>query len=58
MFGFFIVSASAQKNPKGCNWCGNAYNEADYCGLCGKNDQGEIRPGFVPKPNKNLLDRS
>jgi hypothetical protein len=46
-FGFMFAENSKLKNPKGCNWCGNKYNEAIYCGLCGKNEEGEIRPGFV-----------
>lgn len=49
LFGFFIVTAAAPLHAKGCNWCGNSYNEAEFCGLCGKNDAGELRPGFVPK---------
>jgi hypothetical protein len=53
LFGYLIISASGQKNPKGCSWCGNKYNEAEYCGLCGKNDAGDTRPGFVAKHGKN-----
>lgn len=49
LFGFFIVSASGIKNAKGCQWCGNTYNEAEYCGLCGKNEAGELREGFISK---------
>lgn len=49
LFGYFIIGASGLKEAKGCHWCGNTYNEAEYCGLCGKNEAGEIRPGFVPK---------
>lgn len=52
LFGFFIVSSSGQKTPKGCNWCGNTYNEAEFCGLCGKSEAGEIRPGFIAKTKK------
>ncbi len=48
-FGYFIIESFSKKNPKGCKWCGNKYNEAIYCGICGKNDDGEIRPGFIKK---------
>lgn len=52
LFGFFIVSSSGLKHAKGCNHCGNSYNEAEFCGLCGKNDVGEIRDGFILKVKK------
>ena len=42
--GYFIAESSRQINARGCNWCGNKYNEAEYCGLCGKNDKGKNRP--------------
>jgi Na+-driven multidrug efflux pump len=42
--GFLITEGGAAKNPRGCNWCGNKENEAEYCGLCNKNENGEIRP--------------
>lgn len=42
-FGYFIIESFSQKNAKGCIWCGNKYNEAEYCGLCKKNKAGEIR---------------
>jgi hypothetical protein len=45
-FGYFIIESLANKNAKGCKWCGNKRNEAEYCGLCGKNDEGITRPGF------------
>ncbi len=47
--GYLISEMVRQENPKGCKWCGNKYNEAEYCGICGKNDAGEIKPGFVEK---------
>ena len=47
--GFLITSGSRLKNAPGCNWCGNAENEAEYCGLCGKNINGDIKPGFVKR---------
>jgi 4-amino-4-deoxy-L-arabinose transferase-like glycosyltransferase len=42
-FGYFIICSFALRNPIGCNWCGNTKNEAEYCGLCGKNKEGQIR---------------
>lgn len=41
IFGYFIVSSFALRNPAGCQWCGNKDNEAEYCGLCGKNAEGK-----------------
>jgi hypothetical protein len=44
--GYFIVeSLSNHKSP--CQWCGNTYNEAEYCGLCGKNKSGIVKQGFI-----------
>jgi len=45
-FGYFIIESFSQKKAKGCNWCGNKYNEAKYCGVCGKNEEGIVREGF------------
>lgn len=44
--GFLIAESSAQANPRGCKWCGNKDNEAEYCGLCGKNENGDKSPYF------------
>lgn len=41
--GFIIAENSRLGNAKGCQWCGNKYNEAEYCGLCGKNENGNLR---------------
>ena len=46
---FFIVLGAKRKNPIGCRHCGNADNEALYCGLCHKNDAGDLRPGYIPE---------
>ncbi|MES2849257.1 MAG: hypothetical protein V4685_09380 [Bacteroidota bacterium] len=46
---YWIVESLSNKKAKGCAWCGNKYNEAAYCGLCGRNEAGEIRPGFISK---------
>ncbi len=43
LFGYFIITSFKLRNPKGCNWCGNKYNEADYCGICKKNLSGDLR---------------
>ena len=42
-FGYFIIESFSQKNARGCNWCGNKKNEAEYCGLCKKNELGETK---------------
>ncbi len=47
--GFLIAESSAQANPRGCKWCGNKDNEAEYCGLCGKNENGALSPLFKTK---------
>lgn len=48
-FGHFVLRLFPLINPTGCNWCGNKYNEAEFCGLCGKNEAGEIRESFKAK---------
>jgi hypothetical protein len=45
-FGYLIAENGRSIYARGCRWCKNDYNEAAYCGLCGKNDEGEVRPGF------------
>jgi hypothetical protein len=42
--GYFIISSFALRRAAGCIWCGNAYNEAEYCGMCGKNAEGNHIP--------------
>ena len=44
IIGFIIVNYSAPKYVKGCNHCGNKLNEAEYCGICKKNEAGDLRP--------------
>ena len=44
--GYLIAEGSALKHPRGCAWCGNTENEAEYCGLCGKNENGDLKPNF------------
>lgn len=40
--GLLITMSWSVANPRGCGWCDNKENEAEYCGLCGKNVQGEL----------------
>ena len=44
LFGYIIIRCFAPRNIYGCKWCGNKYNEAEYCGLCSKNEEGDLRP--------------
>ncbi|MES2656369.1 MAG: hypothetical protein V4620_12315 [Bacteroidota bacterium] len=43
LIGYFIISSFGLRNPRGCKWCGNEYNEAEYCGICKKNENGELK---------------
>ena len=43
---FFFAMNSGSSNPRGCKHCGNTENEAEYCGLCHKNEAGDLRPGM------------
>ena len=38
--GLFIALNSGQLNARGCTHCENDQNEAEFCGLCGKNEEG------------------
>lgn len=42
--GFLLCDNSGAKEPKGCKWCGNTENEAEYCGLCYKDEDGNLSP--------------
>jgi glucan phosphoethanolaminetransferase (alkaline phosphatase superfamily) len=44
LFGFFVISSFKLRTPIGCKWCGNEYNEAEFCGICKKNELGNLRP--------------
>jgi len=46
LFGIFIIESSRLRTA-GCKWCGNKYNEAEFCGLCGKNEAGELKPDWI-----------
>ena len=43
LIAYFIISSRPLRQAKGCQWCGNTYNEVEYCGVCGKNEQGELK---------------
>lgn len=43
IIGLFLTVGGAGKNPVGCTHCGNKLNEAEYCGICGKNKEGELK---------------
>lgn len=43
---YFLISILPKKNPIGCPHCNNPYNEAEYCGICGKNSIGERKEGL------------
>ncbi|MFY0644631.1 MAG: hypothetical protein JXR19_09225 [Bacteroidia bacterium] len=42
LISLFITIGSAKKDPRGCTHCGNDKNEAEYCGICGKNYEGDL----------------
>ncbi len=42
--GYLAAESAALKKPRGCLYCGNRENEAEYCGVCGKNDNGDTQP--------------
>ena len=44
LFGYFVVHLFPLRDPPGCKWCGNERNESEYCGVCGKNQAGELKP--------------
>jgi hypothetical protein len=44
--GVLLVWLLPKKNRPGCLHCGNKYNEAEYCGICGKNILGERKEGL------------
>jgi hypothetical protein len=46
LVALIVVIGSAHKNPIGCGHCENRLNEAEFCGLCGKNEAGLTRDEF------------
>jgi branched-subunit amino acid permease len=51
LVAWFFVMNSGAKNAVGCIHCGNKYNEVEFCGICGKNEAGEVlgKGDFVKK---------
>jgi len=43
LFGYFFISLFPKRNRRGCKWCGNKKNEAEFCGICYKNEEGLLR---------------
>ncbi len=43
LFGYFFIISRPLRNPIGCKHCGNRFNEAEFCGICGKNSAGSLR---------------
>lgn len=43
VIGLFLTIGSGAKNPIGCPHCGNRENEAAFCGICGKNQEGKLK---------------
>jgi hypothetical protein len=52
LVGLFIAMSSGSKYAKGCKHCGNTANEAEFCGICGKNEAGQTR-SEAPAPASN-----
>lgn len=45
--GYLIIGSVKLRKPRGCDWCKNEANEAEYCYYCGKNEEGELRKAPV-----------
>lgn len=43
---WFLIDGSLSKKAKGCSWCGNKYNQAEFCGICSRNAEGLQRQSF------------
>jgi hypothetical protein len=41
--GLFVAMNSGRLDARGCRHCGNIYNEAEFCGLCKRNEEGLTR---------------
>ena len=46
LVGYFVLNGRPLRNPRGCDWCDNDKNEAEYCSICGKNIDGKLRNGY------------
>lgn len=42
----FIAMNSGRLDALGCKHCGNKENEVEFCGICGKNEQGLTKYDF------------
>ena len=42
ILGYFILTNRPLRNARGCKWCNNHENEVEFCGVCGKNEEGEF----------------
>lgn len=42
-FGYFVISSRPLRSARGCKYCGNLRNEAEYCAVCGKNEVGLLK---------------
>ncbi len=47
--GLFIIMNSGRLDARGCRHCGNTYNEAEFCGICKKNEAGFTRSELANK---------
>lgn len=55
IFGYFIVSSFPVRNPIGCKWCGNAENEVEFCGVCGKNMDGKTEAELKQESTASVI---
>lgn len=52
MLIYFLLENLSAKKKRICEKCGNTANEAEYCGLCGRNVSGEYHPGWIKMGKK------
>lgn len=43
LFGYFVILSRPIRSARGCKFCGNTNNEAEFCALCGKNQESELK---------------
>lgn len=55
VIGYIIISMRPRRNAIGCKWCGNTENEAVFCGICGKDWDGNLRE--MREPQKSAVAR-
>lgn len=51
IISYIIILNRPLRNARGCEWCGNAKNEAEICGKCGKQTK---HPG--PEASDHLVE--